>query len=369
MPIYFYSLSPHFHIHFTTVWAKEDVLFFASQRQKQQQQLLLQQEHHRILPAFGWHPWFSHQIFEEKEYNGQSSLDAAQKISHYENVLTPPPTSHDFLHALPDPQPLGAFIARTRTYLTRYPLALIGEVGLDRSFRIPEAWLPEQAGGRDESLTPGGREGRRLSPYRVSMHHQKKILLAQLALAGEMHRAVSCHGVQAHGILYETVAQTWKGCERKVVSKRDLKKKKALAERIEGVDEEKEKEEEEEREDSMNATTPTSYPPRLCLHSYSGPAETIAQYVAPSVPCEVFFSFSTTINTWTEEGNGKVEAAVAAVPDERILVESDLHTAGHRVDRHLEEIVRKICQVKGWGLESGVRRLGRNWGRFAFGEG
>ena len=103
------------------------------------------------------------------------------------------------------------------------------------------------------------------------------------------------------------------------------------------------------------------------MHSFSGPAETVKQYLARSVPCEVFFSFSTTINAWSSEGDGKVEAAVRAVPDDRVLIESDLHTAGDKIDYHLEEIARKICQLKQWDLHDGVVRLGKNWRRFVFG--
>jgi hypothetical protein len=51
-----------------------------------------------------------------------------------------------------------------------------------------------------------------------------------------------------------------------------------------------------------------------------------------------------------------------------LLVESDLHTAGEEMDRRLEDIIRRICRIKGWGLEEGVSRLGRNWRAFALGD-
>ncbi|KAK5118710.1 hypothetical protein LTR85_007916 [Meristemomyces frigidus] len=317
---------------------------------------------HKMIPAFGWHPWFSHQMFDEAEYDEASSLTPEQKVAHYQSVLSPKSEDRDFLLALPDPRPFGDFLGQTREYLTRYPMALIGEVGIDRSFRIPEAWLPEQTDDRDESLTPGGREGRKLSPYRVSLEHQRKVLTAQLRLAGEMQRAVSVHGVAAHGVVYETLAATWKGNEKHVPSKRERRKAEAAA------NAKANSEAQETGDEVPQHAGPKPYPPRICLHSYSGPAETVKQYIAPSAPCEVFFSFSTTINAWSDSGDGKVEAALRMVPDDRVLVESDLHTAGDRMDEYLEAGVRKICEVKGWQLEEGVKQLGRNWRRFAFGK-
>jgi Tat protein secretion system quality control protein TatD with DNase activity len=300
-------------------------------------------------------------MFDETSYCGASQLSDEQKVQHYQSVLAPKSEDRSFLLSLPNPRPLGHFIAQARSYLSRYPLALVGEVGLDRSFRIPESWLPEEVNCRDDALTPGGREGRKLSPYRVNMDHQRKVLLAQVRLAGEMQRAVSVHGVAAHGIVYETVAETWKGHERHVPSKRERKQAEAAAKSNSAPPD-------SEHPDEDDISGPKPFPPRICLHSYSGPAETVKQYIAPSVPCEVFFSFSTTINAWSEDGNGKVEAAVRMVPDDRILVESDLHQAGEKMDQYLEEGVRKLCEVKGWGVEEGVRRLGANWRRFVFGD-
>jgi Tat protein secretion system quality control protein TatD with DNase activity len=315
---------------------------------------------HKVVPAFGWHPWFSHQMFDESEYDGATTLTPEQKAAHYQSVLTPKSDDSDFLLSLPDARPFGEFIAQMRHHLEKFPLALVGEVGLDKSFRIPEDWLPQHLDERNSALTPGGREGRRLSPYRVSMDHQRKVLLAQLRLAGEMRRAVSVHGVQAHGIVHNTLAETWKGHERKPMSRKEKKKKAEAAQKIHA--------EPEGAESEGENSGPQPYPPRICLHSFSGPAETVKLYTAPTVPCEVFFSFSTTINSWVEDGQGKVEAAVGAVPDDRLLMESDLHTAGDRMDQYLEEIVRKLCEVKGWDLETGTKQLAANWRRFVAGK-
>lgn len=321
----------------------------------------------RMIPCFGWHPWFSHQMFDEDTYGDRDTLDKEAKISHYQSVLSP---KHNVLSeeerrlfaSLPDPRPFSQFLKQTKSYLESYPLALVGEIGLDRSFRIPVAWLPENENNRDGSLTPGGREGRKLSPYRVSIQHQKKLFKAQLNLAGEMQRAVSIHGVQAHGLVFETLHETWKGHEKKVLSKRQ-KKKQAENYNLSA--------EQEGDGDKKKQSFPKPFPPRICLHSYSGNSEAFKQYLSPAIPTEIYASFSTAINLSDRQdaaSSNALEDLIRTVPDDRLLVESDLHTAGQRMDGHLEDMVRRLCEIKGWNLNEGVERLGRNWKRFVFGD-
>lgn len=312
----------------------------------------------KMVPSFGWHPWFSYQMFDETKYDGAESLNDEQRIAHFQSVLTPKSEDKDFLLSLPAPQPFGQFLKQTRQYLEKYPLALVGEIGLDKAFRIPEAWLPEHQDSRDDELTPGGREGRRLSPYRVAMDHQRYILKAQLNLAGELGRAVSVHGVQVHGILHEALRETWKGHERYILSRRERKELKAAQKRQADVHE-------SYQPSQLSHPSPKPYPPRLCLHSYSGPPDQVKQYLHPSIPAEIFFSFSEVINF--DKPSSKAEEVIKALPNDKILVESDLHTAGDRMDEYLEAIIRRICKMKDWTLEDGVRQLARNWKRFVFG--
>ena len=131
-------------------------------------------------------------------------------------------------------------------------------------------------------------------------------------------------------------------------------------------------EEDESKHSTESDTKPKPYPPRICLHSYSGDTSNFRQYLNPAIPAQIFASFSTAINlsdALDEETPASFEEMIKTVPDHMVLVESDLHTAGEEMDRRLEDIIRRICKIKGWGLEEGVNRLGRNWKAFALGEG
>lgn len=328
-----------------------------------------------IVPCFGWHPWFAHQLyFSEHEQDGEKPSDNEEegilqgedKISHYQKVLQPSrenPSDADrqiFL-SLPNPTPFSAFLAQTRNYLAQHPLALIGEIGLDRSFRIPEAWNLAHASKRNGSLTPGGREGRRLTPFRCQPKHQKAIFKKQLELAAEYGRGVSVHGVQAHGMVYDALKELWAGHERPVLSKRERKKRGRDDPNVEA---------ELDASNGGRNNGPKPYPPRVCLHSYSGSPANFKQYLNPAIPVELFASFSTAINLGDAVGDETPKAfeeMIKIVPDRMLLVESDLHCAGEEMDRRLEDMVRRICRIKGWGLEEGVKILGRNWRRFVFG--
>lgn len=338
----------------------------------------------RIIPSFGWHPWFSHQLYDdsvsrsEQTYQppGDDEDKQAAKLAHYAAVLQPSPKADDtaFLDSLPEPQPLSSFIEETRARLEEHPLALVGEIGVDKAFRLPQAFDKQTSSARDETLTPGGREGRLLSPQHVRMSHQAAVLRAQLALAGELGRAVSIHGVHAHGVLFDTLTATWKGHEKEVLSRRERRRIAPGAEDFSSSDEEEEDEDEaaptrtrKRLENGRRVVAGKPFPPRVCLHSFSGPDEMLKQYLNPAIPARVFFSFSQAINLSEKNGAEKFAAQMKVCPDDRILVESDLHVAGEAMDEALEAMYRRVCEVKGWELEEGVRRIGRNYEEFIFG--
>jgi Tat protein secretion system quality control protein TatD with DNase activity len=313
----------------------------------------------KIVPCFGWHPWFAHQIRVERD-EADTRIDAIElKTQHYRKVLTGTMGTENedltFFKTLPPPKPLSTLLSETKTRLLAHPNALVGEIGLDKAFRLPMPWKADELDSRNSGLTPGSREGRKLSPYRVTITQQKALLKAQLQLAGELCRAVSVHSVQGHGVVLECFQELWKGHERKVESNRRRKKR---------VDQERN--EEEDEGEKVVEVTPMPYPPRICMHSYSGSPEAVKQLLRPSVPSDVYFSFSTVIN-FTGPTVDRVKSSLESLPDDRILIESDLHIAGKQMDDLLEHVVRTVCHVKGWSLEDGTKLLAENWRRFVFG--
>ena len=88
------------------------------------------------------------------------------------------------LESVPEPTTLSSLLNELRENFTAFPNALLGEVGLDRAFRVPFVPYPDPAGGK-------------LSPFRVPSSHQLTILEAQVDLAIELHRSVSMHSVKS----------------------------------------------------------------------------------------------------------------------------------------------------------------------------
>ncbi|CAK7224463.1 Cut9-interacting protein scn1 [Sporothrix curviconia] len=337
----------------------------------------------KTVPAFGWHPWFSYQLHDDSgEGKGGEDLTSLEdKRRHLADVLVPKPSSLDepasdkdkqlvaaldaLAASLPAIRPLSAFIVETRQRLQDHPGALVGEIGVDKAFRVPEPATEDKASAAASSatselgLTPGGREGRRLSPFRVQPAHQTAVLAAQLKLAAELQRPVSVHGVQAHGLLFSALAATWKEQEKKLLSHRQRHQIAG----IEGLDDETSDSEDEQGAHDAPKRAKT-YPPAICLHSFSGPVDMLQQYLHPAIPAAIYFSFSTAVNCSTANGCARTAEVVAACPDDRLLVESDLHVAGAAMDAALKDMYRRVCAIKKWTLAEGVAQIGRNYDAF-----
>lgn len=117
---------------------------------------------------------------------------APSKEEHYRKLLlhdTPPLKRDEFnqifhrlLPILPEPYPLAEILGGVRDNLVRFPNAMVGEVGLDRVFRVPFDYFSDQ---------------RELTPFTIPLEHQIAILEAQIELAIELKRNISIHSVKA----------------------------------------------------------------------------------------------------------------------------------------------------------------------------
>jgi len=176
----------------------------------------------------GYHPWFSHLVsitqlgsnpFDLGATGPDSSLN---KEGHYRRLFlsTSARTSHSgdreassnsddaleiefrtLLPSLPEPRPLSEVLTEVRENLTAFPNAMLGEVGLDRAFRVPV----------DYHAVP-----RILTSFSIPPEHQLTVLEAQLDLAVELKRNVSMHSVKAQQATLDLLARMKKkhGAER-----------------------------------------------------------------------------------------------------------------------------------------------------------
>ncbi|KAJ7459172.1 hypothetical protein B0H11DRAFT_181115 [Mycena galericulata] len=137
----------------------------------------------KVIPCFGYHPWFTHII---------SLGPIPSKHEHYRqlfigNDVQPSPESfsafEELLPFLPEPIALHEVITDLRHNFELFPstTSILGEVGVDKAFRV----------AFDYHASP-----RKLSPFTIPLDHQIAILEAQLDLAVELGRNVSFHSVK-----------------------------------------------------------------------------------------------------------------------------------------------------------------------------
>lgn len=188
-------------------------------------------------PLPGYHPWFCHLL------HLGSPDQKVSKEGHYASIFLPSEASTSYtsqkqllseiLPDLPEPISVQPLIEQMRTHAVqaqkRGSLVMIGEVGLDRSFRVPfpghkanhcgehagveeHANEPSTADAEAKIATSGEEEmakklnqpelisrSKNLTPFRPSMDHQIALLEMQMDLAVELGINVSLHSVKAQG--------------------------------------------------------------------------------------------------------------------------------------------------------------------------
>lgn len=214
-----------------------------------------------VIPSFGLHPWYAHLVYFEE----------TMKRKHYEGLFGE--ISDSELELLPDPTSMHTHLAKLEAMLKKYPKALVGEVGLDKAFRIKFDYG--------------------LSKLKTSMDHQQRVLESQLKLAQKLRRPVSLHGVQCHMPLFETCLK---------------------------------------------------FPdiPAICLHSFSGSPDFLKNRWMKSKKQRIYASIAVLINATNKE---KALNLIKSIPPDRVLSESDYHSAGQHMQDLLQESVNLIQQA------------------------
>ncbi|KXZ50968.1 hypothetical protein GPECTOR_14g211 [Gonium pectorale] len=157
--------------------------------------------------------------------------------------------------------------------------------------------------------------GTRLQP---SWQHQLALTEAHLRLAAELGRPASLHCVQGYGHLQEL----------------------------------------------LRRLGPEGCPPKIMLHSYGGSVDLIKGFtkLPGGVGERIYFSFSSVINGRARD---KLLERLAAVPPDRVLLESDQCSAGWReVDGGLLEGLAALAEAKKLGLEAAAEAAGANFAAF-----
>lgn len=255
-----------------------------------------------VIPYVGIHPWYSH-LF---------CIEPTDKATHYQKILLPPPCEN-LLSILPDPLPydqhesaMVRIIGKCRDM--KRPVG-IGEVGLDKLFRIPSNGFYGN---------PKYAETVKLTPSKVTMEHQLALFNRQLKLAEDMNLPVSLHCVKAHGAFYDALVNSY------------LKI------------------------------------PVIILHSYTGSVEQAQAWIRQTAKQQrqLKFLFSNYINVERRE---HFQLIVALLHESQILMESDmpldkfLPTQKDDYLGHLNNVAELICSFRGWATDDGIAILRENF--------
>lgn len=208
-----------------------------------------------VIPFYGYHPWYAH-LFHvpTEEYTSTSE-------GHYESILAPLPPK-EFISNLSNPLNWDTYLQDLRKRLQENPNAGVGEIGIDKSFRL------RSYKDRDGDM------GKELSIYRTSQAHQLRIFMDQCNVAAEFGRVISIHGVKCHGLLFNTLQSLFPPSSK---AKRNDGKHKNDA---------RHPDDENDINDSNDTEKKKAFPfpPRICIHSASLPPNILTQYLNPSFP-------------------------------------------------------------------------------------
>ncbi|KAG0033059.1 hypothetical protein BGZ81_009501 [Podila clonocystis] len=146
------------------------------------------------------------------QHQQDQSSSVSPRLAHYQQVLQVPasaPTNYlsDLAARLPEPRALEPAIQELRRKLEDHPNAVLGEIGLDRTARVPEPSIPTTSldAPVDCDSASGGQKKTTLAL--TSIQHQLNVVREQLKIAASLDRAVSFHCVQAYGHWHDFLIQ------------------------------------------------------------------------------------------------------------------------------------------------------------------
>ncbi|KAK4058268.1 Cut9-interacting protein scn1 [Microbotryomycetes sp. JL221] len=159
----------------------------------------------RVIPFFGIHPWFVHSIAITSD-----DEPTPTKVQHYTRLFSSssssssssephPQLTTQMLNSLPDIVRQQDWLTQLEQRLKQNSLAMVGEIGLDKSFKIPNPRPPcpvvskESLVDDPSSLKPLPKH----SNLQTSIQHQLEVLKSQINLAIRLKRNVSLHCVRS----------------------------------------------------------------------------------------------------------------------------------------------------------------------------
>lgn len=212
--------------------------------------------------GFGVHPWNSHLFYVGDTAAGPSRAEHYRAVLVCSDEYRASEEYAELVAGLPEPRSLEEYVQEHFVpHVDRF--RVIGEVGLDKQFRVQ---MPATA---VRAARP-----RNLSRCRVAVPHQRAVLHRMLELAVRHGKSVSLHDVGTHGVIVDLVAEALRGS---VV--------------------------------------------RVCLHSYSGTADTLRVWLRELGADRVYVSLSYCINMARkmEETHRLLQVA----PRHSVLTETD----------------------------------------------
>lgn len=251
----------------------------------------------RIVPCFGVHPWWLHELSEQD----WEEIPCCNDSNQFENK-----------EVVNDSIILPRWIHQLEDVLLKHPNAIVGECGLDAFHFDPVT---------KDLVSP--------------LDLQIRAFQLQMEVAARHQRPVSVHCVQALGPMMD-------------VLQRLKKQKRTAIPKVVGDDA-------DTGTARKRSNNPTMLPPAIYFHAFGGKSGTVDQIVALCRGSKCYFGFAPVINFRSP----KTAEVVRRVGIERLLLETD-HEEAVFVPESLQEGVQFYAEALGLDKSEVVERTTAN---------